>query len=219
MSPAHPLNIVVLLSGNGSNLQAIIDAIESEQLNIRIQAVISNRPEAFGLQRAQKHGIKTIALDHRQFNSREQFDAELCSVIDECATDLIVLAGYMRILTPVFIQHFAPYIINIHPSLLPKYQGLHTHQRALDNKDNKHGVSIHIVTPELDAGPVIMQGEFAIESSDDVDSLIKKGHALEYQMYPRVLKWLSEKRLLINAEGLPEFDHEQLHKPLLFKAV
>ena len=206
---------MVLISGSGSNLQAIIDAIESGELNATIKAVISNRPDAFGLQRAKKHGIEAIALDHQQFKSRHSFDKRLTLEIERFQPDIIVLAGYMRILSEAFIQHFSPNLLNIHPSLLPKYQGLHTHQRVLENNDRQHGVSIHVVTPELDAGPVILQGRFDVEQSDDAESLQQKAHKLEHQMYPLVLKWLSEKRLTL-IQGIPVFDNEQLQQPLSF---
>ncbi len=210
-----PIKLAVLISGSGSNLQAIIDAIDLGELNAEISAVISNRPAAYGLQRAQQHGIKAIALDHTEFNSREQFDIELQKTIDTLDVDYIVLAGYMRILSTQIIEHFYPRMLNIHPSLLPKYQGLHTHQRALDNHDIEHGVSIHVVTPELDAGPVIIQGKFTIDAHDDADSLQQKAHKLEHQMYPLVLKWLSEQRLKLTAESLL-FDDKSLQHPLLF---
>ena len=209
------IKLAVLISGSGSNLQAIIDAIESGRLQAQICGVISNRPQAFGLQRAQQHGIKAIALDHTAFASREQFDIELQKNIDALDVDYIVLAGYMRILSARIIEHFYPRMLNIHPSLLPKYQGLHTHQRALDNGDKEHGVSIHVVTPELDAGPVIIQGKFTIDAEDDADSLQQKAHRLEHQMYPLVLQWLSEQRLKLNAGALL-FDDAPLQQPLLF---
>lgn len=209
------LSVVVLISGSGSNLQAIIDAIECGELNAEIRAVISNRPDAYGLTRAKQHAIPAISMDHQQYSSREQFDQQLQYEIDSFQPDIIVLAGYMRILTTVFINHFSPKILNIHPSLLPKYQGLHTHQRALDNSDSQHGVSIHIVTPELDSGPVILQGKFAIEAEDDCDSLQQKAHKLEHKMYPLVLKWLSEQRLQLTQE-LPQFDDKIIKTPLSF---
>lgn len=218
MKKPGPLSLVVLISGSGSNLQAIIDAIETGKLNARIAAVISNRPQAFGLQRARKHGIAAIGLDHQLFASREEFDQRLTQEVERFRPDMIVLAGYMRILTAEFIQHFFPNMLNIHPSLLPKYQGLHTHQRVLENKDTQHGVSIHIVTPELDAGPVILQGHFNVESDDDADSLQQKAHALEHQMYPLVIKWLSDKRLTF-PKGLPVFDDEPLQKPVIFNTL
>jgi len=169
-----PLQLVVLISGNGSNLQAIIDEIEAGGLNARINAVVSNRPNAYGLERARQHNIPVIALDHADYENREQFDSQLAQEIDQYQPDLIVLAGYMRILTQAFIQHFAPDMLNIHPSLLPKYQGLNTYQRALENGDDKHGVSIHVVTPELDSGPVILQAEYDINSTDDITSMQHK---------------------------------------------
>ncbi len=211
-----PIKLAVLVSGSGSNLQAIIDAIENNELNAEITAVISNRPLAFGLERARRHGIEAIALDHTTFPSREKFDEKLQNTLDELAVDYIVLAGYMRILSTRIIEHFYPRMLNIHPSLLPKYQGLHTHQRALDHHDHEHGVSIHIVTPELDAGPVIIQGKFTIDAQDDADSLQQKAHKLEHQMYPLVLQWLSEKRLELNARSVM-FDGKPLQKPLQFE--
>ena len=215
MNASQPLSLVVLISGGGSNLQAIIDAIESGSLNASIAAVISNRPQAFGLERARKHGITAIGLDHTEHDSREAFDQCLQREIDRFQPDIIVLAGYMRILSETIIQHFHPRMLNIHPSLLPRYPGLNTHQRALDAGDDRHGISIHVVTPELDAGPVILQGHFPIERADDAQSLQHKGHALEHKMYPLVLKWLSENRLKLT-KGLPEFDDLPLAQPISF---
>ncbi len=209
------IKLAVLISGSGSNLQAIIDAIEADRLNAEICAVISNRPQAYGLQRAQQHGLRVIALDHTEYESREDFDRQLQQQIDELGVDYIVLAGYMRILSRSLIEHFYPNMLNIHPSLLPRYQGLHTHQRALENGDREHGVSIHIVTPELDAGPVIIQGKFSIQAHDNADSLQQKAHRLEHQMYPLVLQWLSQQRLQITPDEII-FDHQPLSRPLLF---
>lgn len=215
MNDSSPLSLVVLISGSGSNLQAIIDAIESGQLNASIAAVVSNRPQAFGLERARKHGIEAVALDHAEYPSREDFDNRLREEISRFQPDIIVLAGYMRILSESFIQHFFPAMLNIHPSLLPKYPGLNTHQRALQAGDPIHGISIHVVTPELDAGPVILQGHFPVEADDDAHSLQQKGHALEHKMYPLVLKWLTEKRLVLT-NGLPVFDNHPLSHPVSF---
>jgi len=211
------LSLVVLISGSGSNLQAIIDAIENKQLDAEIVAVISNRPDAYGLTRARQHGINAISLDHKQFDSRDKFDQQLQQEIDLLQPDIIVLAGYMRILSSKFIEHFFPRILNIHPSLLPKYQGLHTHQRALDSKDSEHGVSIHIVTPELDAGPVIIQGRFPIVANDDSNSLQQKAHKLEHQMYPLVLQWISQQRLKLTSNSVL-FDHEIITQPIFFNS-
>jgi phosphoribosylglycinamide formyltransferase-1 len=209
----NPLQLVILISGSGSNLQAIIDAIENGQLNARIAAVISNRPDAYGLERARQHGIEAIGLDHHQFPQRADFDRKLVETIAPFQPDIIVLAGYMRILSAEFIDHYSPRMLNIHPSLLPRHQGLNTHQRALDARDREHGVSIHVVTPELDAGPVILQARFPIEPGDDAATLQQKGHALEHQMYPQVLQWLAEQRLNLDLTQ-PQFDDEPLSKPI-----
>ncbi len=210
-----PLQLVVLISGNGSNLQAIIDRIEAGELDARIAAVISNRPGARGLERARRHGIEAVALDHHAFDSRDAFDRELQQRIDRYRPDLVLLAGYMRILTPGLIEHFRGRMLNIHPSLLPKYPGLHTHQRALDNGDTEHGISIHVVTPELDAGPVLMQGRFPIEPGDSAESLQQKVHALEHRMYPQVIQWIAEGRLQPDAVT-PLLDGKPLEKPVEF---
>ena len=218
MNTALPISLVVLISGNGSNLQAIINQIESGRLNARIAAVISNRPDAFGLERARKHHIPAIGLDHKSYQKRTEFDQALQEAIEKYEPDIIILAGYMRILSAEFIIHFAPRLLNIHPSLLPKYPGLNTYQRSLENGDRKHGVSIHIVTADLDSGPVILQGEFEITREDDIHSMQQKTHELEYQMYPLVIQWLSEKRLQLMLDGAL-FDNEKLQKPLLFNTL
>lgn len=212
------LSLVVLISGSGSNLQAIIDAIENGRLNATIKAVISNRPDAYGLSRAEKHQIPAISLDHKQFANRDEFDQQLSATIQSYQPDIIILAGYMRILTTAFITTFYPKILNIHPSLLPKYQGLHTHKRVLENNDPQHGVSIHIVTAELDSGPVILQGKFAVEADDDENSLQLKAHTLEHRMYPLVIEWICENRLQLN-DPLPLFDQQLLHTPLLLETL
>ncbi len=212
-----PLKLVVLISGSGSNLQAIIDAIDNGSLNARIEAVVSNRPGAYGLERARRHGIESVALDHTTFDSRERFDRALAQSIDRFHPDLLVLAGYMRILSTEFIDHYFPRMLNVHPSLLPKYQGLNTHQRVLDNNDTEHGISIHVVTTELDAGPVILQGRFPVESDDDAASLQQKGHQLEHRMYPQVLQWLAQGRLKLEG-STPRFDDQPIQQPLCYRA-
>lgn len=178
--------IVVLISGNGSNLQALIDAIDNKTLNATITGVISNVKSAYGLERAQKHGIDTTAIDHRDYADRETFDLALQAQIDAYQPDLVVLAGFMRILTPNFVRYFSGRLLNIHPSLLPKYKGLNTHQRALDAQDTEHGCSIHFVTLELDGGPVICQGAVAIELGDTAESLAHKVQHHEHRLYPLV---------------------------------
>jgi phosphoribosylglycinamide formyltransferase-1 len=207
--------IVVLISGNGSNLQSIIDAIESKQLDARLAAVISNNPDAYGLTRAKNHGIESHLIDHRQFASREAFDEVLLDCIRKYDPDYIVLAGFMRILGCALIQANQNKILNIHPSLLPDYKGLDTHRRVMENGELEHGVSIHLVTPELDDGPVLMQGRYSIEAKDTLADLQYKGHALEHQMYPQLLQWLSQQRLRINNQSIT-FDHQPLHQPIEF---
>jgi phosphoribosylglycinamide formyltransferase-1 len=215
MSPA--LKLAVLISGNGSNLQSIIDAIESGRLNAEIKAVISNKRQAYGLLRATQHGLHTWVLDHRECESRDRFDDLLQHYLEAIAPDYIVLAGFMRILGPRFIQAFENRILNIHPSLLPAYKGLNTHQRALDNHENEHGVSIHLVTAELDDGPVILQASYPIEAGDSAEDLQRKGHRLEHQMYPRLLDWLSNRKLVIE-KGQLFYEQALLEKPIQFEA-
>ncbi|MFT2096779.1 phosphoribosylglycinamide formyltransferase [Marinomonas sp. 2405UD66-6] len=187
--------IVVLISGSGSNLQALIDQSLQGKLNINICAVISNKADAYGLERAKSAGIATHALSHKSFDSREEFDAELQKIIDQYQPKLVVLAGFMRILTETFTKHFEGRMLNIHPSLLPKYKGLNTHQRAIDAKEAEHGVSVHFVSSELDAGAVILQASTKIENDETADTLATKVHSLEHIIYPLAVKWFSENRL------------------------
>lgn len=187
--------IVVLISGGGTNLQAIIDACKSESFPGQIVGVISSKADAYGLVRAKNDKIDTVALSHKEFDSREAYDVALRERIDAFKPDLIVLAGFMRILTPAFVQYFSGKLLNIHPSLLPKYQGLNTHQRALDAKDTEHGVSVHFVTEELDGGPVILQAKVPVFENDTADELAQRVHEQEHRIYPLVVKWFGEKRL------------------------
>ena len=191
-----PLPIVVLISGSGSNLQAIIDAI-SAGLPAEICAVISNEPQAYGLSRARKAGIPTEVINHRDYLNRETFDQALMTRIDHYQPKLIVLAGFMRILTTHFVRHYSGRMLNIHPSLLPHYQGLNTHQRVLDAGDHVHGVSVHFVTPELDGGPVILQAEIPVLGEDDAETLAKRIHIQEHIIYPQVIRWFAEGRLCL----------------------
>tara|TARA_R110001599_G_scaffold73498_6_gene203137 strand:- start:14318 stop:14971 length:654 start_codon:yes stop_codon:yes gene_type:complete len=187
--------IVVLISGSGSNLQALIDQSLQGQLSINICAVISNKADAYGLERAKAAGIPTHTLNHKSFDSREAFDSELQKLIDQYQPKLVVLAGFMRILTETFAQHYEGRMLNIHPSLLPKYKGLNTHQRAIDANEKEHGVSVHFVSPELDAGAVILQASTKIAEEDTTESLANKVHAMEHIIYPLAVKWFSEDRL------------------------
>jgi len=187
------MRAVILISGNGSNLQSLID--NAKKIDLEICSVISNNRDAFGLKRAEQAHIKTHFVDPNLFKSREDFDKKLISIIDELNVDLIVLAGFMRILSPDFINHFAGKILNIHPSLLPKFPGLNTHQKAIDSKEKYHGASVHFVTEELDGGPVISQEIVEVDSKDTEHSLAKKVLEKEHILYPRVIHWYTQNRL------------------------
>ena len=189
---------VVLISGSGSNLQAFIDQTNDGALPIEISMVVSNRPDVLGLERAEKAGIKSLCIDHTNFESRESFDQELMTHIDAAQADIVILAGFMRILTEQFVNHYANRLVNIHPSLLPKYPGNNTHERVLAAGDQWHGASIHFVVPEVDAGPIILQGRLAIEADDTPSSLQQKIHKIEHQLYPKAIQWFAEGRLTID---------------------
>jgi len=207
------MSSVVLISGNGSNLQSIIDTIEAGQINARLSAVISNNADAYGLTRARNHAIETRVIDHRVYDSRDAFDEALQRCVKEFEPDYIVLAGFMRIIGSAFINAYRNKILNIHPSLLPDYKGLNTHQRAIENRETEHGVSIHLVTAELDGGPVLMLGRYRIEKGNTVADLQQKGQRLEQRMYPIILQWLSEKKLQIGKHGI-EFEQQLLREPI-----
>ena len=194
-------NVVVLISGSGSNLQALIDSIAHDGNPARISAVISNRADAYGLVRAQQAGITREVLDHKQFADREAFDAALVEAIDRHQPDLVVLAGFMRILTPAFVTHYSGRLLNIHPSLLPKYKGLHTHQRALDAGDTEHGCSVHFVSEELDGGPLVVQAVVPVQSDDSPSSLAQRVHEQEHVIYPLAVRWFAEGRLQLATQG------------------
>lgn len=212
---SEPLQLAILISGNGSNLQSIIDAIELGKLNAQIKAVVANNNDAYGLVRATRHGLNTRVINHRDFQDREQYDAVLQQYFESIAVDYIVLAGFMRILGPAIIKAFEHRILNIHPSLLPAYKGLNTHQRALDDGMAQHGVSIHLVTAELDDGPIICQAKYPIEAGDRVEDMQARGHRLEHQMYPQVLCWLSDKKLTIEG-GQLFYEQTLLEQPITF---
>ena len=188
-------NIVVLISGNGSTLQAIIDAIAKQQLHANISAVISNKADAYGLQRAQQAHIPTEVISHQEYNNREQYDQILQQHLDAYQPDLIVLAGFMRILSKEFVKHYTGRIINIHPSLLPAYRGTNTYERALAAKEKLHGTSVHFVTDELDGGPLIAQVSLPILTDDNPTNLQKRTQQLEHQLYPQVINWLATKKV------------------------
>jgi len=192
--------IVVLISGNGSNLQAMINACASEHIAGTIAAVVSDKPDAYGLVRAQEAGISHHHLAYSGFENRETYDQELMKLIDQHQPDLIILAGFMRILSPCFINHFEGKMLNVHPSLLPKYQGLHTHQKAIDAGDKEHGTSVHFVTEELDGGPVILQAKVPIFEGDDVELVQARVQEQEHRIYPLVANWFVSGRLKMNGQ-------------------
>ncbi len=197
-----PFTIAVFISGNGSNLQAIIDNIESGRLPIKIAFVLSNDPNAYGLTRAKNHNIPTHIINHKDYSDRELFDGAILKTLKKHPLDLIVLAGFMRILGKKIIDQYPNKIINIHPSLLPKYKGLHTHQQALDNGDTEHGSTVHFVTANLDDGPILGQARLTLRNSDTPDTLKTRIQQLEHSLYPTIIKWIAEETLTIQHDKL-----------------
>ena len=189
--------LVILISGTGSNLQAIIHACRSGQLAAEITAVFSNKATASGLDYARQAGIPALSLDPTAFTDRQQFDSQLMAEIDNFQPDLVVLAGYMRILSPEFVNRYTGRMINIHPSLLPAYPGLHTHRQVLENGDSEHGSSVHFVTEELDGGPVILQSRIPVLPGDTEPQLQARVKAEEHKLYPRAIRWFLEGRLAL----------------------
>ncbi len=195
------MNGVILISGNGSNLQSIID--NTPEIDLNISCVISSNSDAYGLKRAEKAGIPTAVIDYKLFDSRFKADKEIMKVIDDSRAEVIILAGYMRILSSEFIDRYLGKILNIHPSLLPKFKGLNTHQRAIDAAEKIHGASVHFVTEELDGGPVIAQSIVEIESTDNTKSLASKVLNKEHILYPRIIYWYTQGRIkLIDNNGV-----------------
>jgi len=190
-------NIVILLSGRGSNMEAIVRACAAEGWDARVAAVVSNRADAPGLAFAHAHGIATAALDHRPFATREAFDAQLAGTVDAFRPDVLVLAGFMRILTPGFVGHFDGRIVNVHPSLLPAFPGLHTHRRALEAGCKLAGATVHFVTPELDHGPIIAQAVVPVLPEDDEETLAARVLVREHLIYPRAVQWLVDGQLRV----------------------
>lgn len=209
-------SLVVLISGSGSNLLAIIDAIKNNQLNAEIKAVISNRATASGLEHASRENISTHVVDHKQYPSRELFDQAMMQIIEPIKPDLVVLAGFMRILSKDFIAKYQHRLINIHPSLLPKYKGLNTHQLAIDNKDEIHGASVHYVDFELDSGPVVIQAEVPVLTTDTAETLAARVLQQEHKIYPMAIQLHVSGRVRFDNEQL-KFDNRPLTKPLLWK--
>ncbi len=201
-------SIVILISGRGSNMESLLKAVSNGALPVRVAAVLSNRPDAMGLQTAAAQGVSTCVLDHTLFASRAAFDAALVEVIDAYSPDLVVLSGFMRILTEGFVRHFEGRLINIHPSLLPVFPGLNTHQRALEEGVRVHGCTVHFVTPALDHGPIIAQAVVPVIDGDDEASLAVRVLAQEHLVYPLAVRWFAEDRLRL-VGGRVELDAPQ----------
>lgn len=199
MNSDRPCRIIVLISGNGSNLQAIIDSIDAGKINGQIVAVISNRSNAYGLERAQNAGIPTEILLNKAYADRNDYDLALMQKIDHFQPDLVVLAGFMRILTTEFVNHYLGRMLNIHPSLLPKYKGLNTHQRVIDAGEKEHGATVHFVTPELDSGPVVLQETIRIQKDETAEQLASRIHQVEHKIYPEAVSWFADSRLHLDS--------------------
>ncbi len=194
-------SIVILISGRGSNMEAIVDACAREQWPARISAVVSNKASASGLAWAAQRGIATATVDHTAFEGREAFDAELARVIDQHAPDVVVLAGFMRILTPGFVRHYEGRLLNIHPSLLPAFPGLHTHRRAIEAGCKLAGATVHFVTPELDHGPIVAQAVVPVLPDDTEATLAARVLTQEHRMYPQAVRWMVDGELSLSADG------------------
>ena len=192
-------SIVILISGLGSNMQAIVRACQAEQWGARIAAVVSNRADAPGLAFAQQHGLATAVVEHQRFESRAAFDTELARTVEAFAPDVVVLAGFMRILGDAFVHQFAGRMVNVHPSLLPAFTGLHTHRRALEAGCKLAGATVHFVTPELDFGPIIAQAAVPVLAGDTAQTLASRVLEAEHQMYARAVRWLVEGQLSVDA--------------------
>ena len=204
----------ILISGSGTNLQAFIDAVAAGDLDLDLCVVFSNRPDAFGLERATKAGIPTACIEHGDFPDRESFDRAVIAELDRFDPELLILAGFMRILSPAFVEHYQGKILNIHPALLPKYPGLNTHQRALDAGDEWHGSTVHFVTEELDGGPRVLQGRLRIDPSESADELQTRVQAIEHQIYPEAAGLVGSGRVLFK-DGKSWVDGEVAEEPFI----
>ena len=212
------LPLVVLVSGRGSNLQAILDGTLDGSLPAEIRAVISDRADAYALTRAALAGVPTRVLPSRDYPDRDAYDAALRMLIDAFRPKLVVLAGFMRILSPVFVEHYRGRLLNIHPSLLPAFRGLHTHRRALEAGVTEHGASVHFVTEELDGGPVILQAKVPVLPGDDPETLAARVLEQEHRIYPEVVRWFAQGRLELR-DGRVRLDGRALDAPVVWDAV
>ena len=204
----------ILISGSGTNLQAFIDAVASGDLDLELCVVFSNKPGAFGLERAAKAGIPVACIEHGDFDDRESFDRAVIAELDQYEPDLLVLAGFMRILSPAFVDHYEGRILNIHPALLPRYPGLNTHQRALDAGDEWHGSTVHFVTEELDGGPRILQGRLRVDPSESADELQARVQAVEHKIYPEAAGLVGAGRVVFR-DGKAWTDGKVAREPLV----
>ena len=213
MSDGRPC-IAVLISGSGTNLQAFIDRAQSGALAADIGVVVSNRPDAYGLERATDAGIPAGCVEHAGYAEREQFDRAVAERLDAYRPDLIILAGFMRILSPWFLAHYEGRVLNIHPALLPLYPGLDTHQRVLDAGDSRHGSTVHFVTEELDGGPRVLTGRIRVRPDESAAELKKRVQAVEHRIYPEAAQWFVEGRLQFE-DGCAWLDGEKLDEPVV----
>lgn len=207
------MKAAILVSGSGSNLQSFIDQVADNRVDLEIAVVMANRRDAYGLTRAKNSGIETACIEHGQFADREAFDRAVAKELDRFEPALIILAGFMRILSPWFVRHFHGKILNIHPALLPLYPGLHTHDRVLKAGDSQHGSTVHFVTDELDGGPRIMAGRIAIRADDTADTLMSRVQAVEHQIYPQAAQLFAEGRVTYN-DGNAWLDGKIMTDPL-----
>lgn len=209
------MRTAVLISGSGTNLQAFIDQVQDGRLDLALSVVFSNRPGAGGLERAKKAGIETRCIDHTRFPDRASFDHAVAETLDRHAPELLILAGFMRILSPGFVHHYRGRILNIHPALLPRYPGLDTHQRVLDAGDSQHGSTVHFVTDELDGGPRILAGRTAVLRGETAAELCRRIQAIEHQIYPEAARWFAAGRIRLE-HGTTWLDDRPLREPLTF---
>jgi phosphoribosylglycinamide formyltransferase-1 len=204
----------ILISGSGTNLQAFIDRVADGSLDLDLSIVLSNRPDAFGLTRAGRAGLSTACIEHQRFPDRVSFDRAVMAKLDRYAPDLIILAGFMRILSPEFVAHYAGKVLNIHPALLPAYPGLHTHQRVLDAGDKWHGSTVHFVTEELDGGPRILQGRLPVRPSESAAELEARVQTIEHRIYPEAAGWVGAGRVEFR-DGCTWIDNRRADEPII----
>ena len=207
-------NTAILISGSGTNLQSFIDDVASGELELSLSIVFTNRANAYGLTRARDAGIATACIEHRDYADRQSFDRAVAQMLDKAEPELLLLAGYMRILSPWFVNHYAGRILNIHPALLPAFPGLDTHQRVLDSGDTWHGSTVHFVTDDLDAGPRILQGRLTVDTDESADELATRVQAIEHQIYPQATNWFANGRLAYHDDAA-WLDGEHLDEPIV----